>query len=64
MPASEDDTIKEFKEHVNMTTGELKKWLDSDESQSVGIKQGTTNDKKTESGGEESTGHAMGREIL
>lgn len=41
---------------VNMTPGELEKWLTSDESTSVGQKDG--------SGGDESTGHASGRRIV
>jgi hypothetical protein len=54
--ADEDpDTIRrEFGEAVNMTAGELEKWLDSDESQAVGQKDG----------GGESTGHASGRRIV
>jgi hypothetical protein len=45
----------EFDEVVNMDTGELEKWLKTDESQSVGQSSGD---------GEESTGHAMGRRIV
>ena len=54
--ASEDpDTIRrEFGEAVNMTAGELEKWLATEESQAVGQKDG----------GDESTGHASGRRIV
>ncbi|MCF6743042.1 DUF3140 domain-containing protein [Blastococcus sp. KM273128] len=54
--ASEDpDTIRrEFGEAVNMTAGELEKWLETDESRSVGQKDGDG----------ESTGHASGRRIV
>ncbi|WP_026403719.1 DUF3140 domain-containing protein [Actinomadura rifamycini] len=44
----------EFGEVVNMTPKELERWLDSDESRSVGQKDG----------GGESTGHASGRRII
>ncbi|GAA1567826.1 DUF3140 domain-containing protein [Actinomadura kijaniata] len=49
------DTVAErFGEAVNMTAGELEDWLDTDESRSVGQKDG----------GGESTGHASGRRIV
>jgi hypothetical protein len=49
------DTIRrEFGEAVTMTAGELEAWLDTDESKSVGQKDG----------GPESTGHASGRRIV
>lgn len=45
---------REFDDAVNMTAGELEKWLDTDEALSVG-----------DTGGKgESTGHQMGRRIL
>jgi hypothetical protein len=56
-PPSDQDhrqAWSEFSDVVNMTAGELKKWLDSDESKSVGQK----------SGGGEATGHASGRHIV
>lgn len=55
--ASEDpDTVRsEFGEAVNMTAGELEKWLATDESQSVG---------QDSDGSGESTGHASGRRIV
>ena len=45
----------EFGQVVNMTASELKKWLETDESKSVGQKTG---------GAVESTGHETGREIV
>jgi len=56
--AHDDDTDtvrREFQEAVNMSAAELEEWLDTDESQSVGQKQG---------GSGESTGHAEGRRIV
>ncbi|MEU2350393.1 DUF3140 domain-containing protein [Modestobacter sp. NPDC049651] len=50
-----DTTRREFGEAVNMTAGELEKWLQSEESQSVGQKSGA---------GDESTGHESGRRIV
>ncbi|GAB3106602.1 DUF3140 domain-containing protein [Streptomyces calidiresistens] len=44
----------EFHDLVNMTAGELEEWLDTEESASVGQKDG----------GGESTGHASGRRIV
>ena len=49
-----DTTRREFGEAVNMTASELETWLDSEESQSVGQKDGDG----------ESTGHASGRRIV
>lgn len=49
-----EQTWSQFKDAVNMTAGELEKWLDTDESKSVGQK----------SGGGEATGHASGRRIV
>ncbi|MEZ0342131.1 DUF3140 domain-containing protein [Mycobacterium sp. pV006] len=45
----------DFREAVNMTPGEIEKWLQTDESRSVGQK--TTD-------GAESTGHRSGRRIV
>ena len=52
---ADDDaaTWKEFRDTVNMTAAKLEKWLDTDESKSVGQKSGG-----------ESTGHASGRRIV
>ena len=41
---------------VNMSAGQLEKWLESEESRSVGQKDGP--------GDDESTGHASGRRIV
>ncbi|MGW5733180.1 MULTISPECIES: DUF3140 domain-containing protein [Streptomyces] len=49
-----DDTISEFKKAVNMTAGQLEKWLTTDESKGVG---------QSKNGGE-SVGHASGRRIV
>jgi hypothetical protein len=50
-----EGTYEGFDDAVNMTASELEKWLDSDESKSVGQKSG---------GGGESTGHESGRHIV
>jgi hypothetical protein len=49
------DVRKEFGEAVNMSASALQKWLDTDESRSVGDTGGAE---------KESTGHAMGRQIV
>ena len=49
-----DDVWDDWRDAVNMTRGELEKWLATDESRSVGDK----------SDGGESTGHASGRRIV
>ena len=46
---------QEFNKLVNMSASELKKWLDTDESKSVGQKK---------DGANESTGHQSGRQIV
>jgi hypothetical protein len=51
----EKQTRDEFADAVNMTASELEKWLDSDESKSVGQKK---------NGSSESTGHESGRHIV
>ncbi|MBI0296376.1 DUF3140 domain-containing protein [Streptomyces sp. PRKS01-29] len=48
-----DETRRAFDEAVNMTAGELERWLDTDESKSVGQR-----------GDGESVGHASGRRIV
>ncbi|HEX5740138.1 MAG TPA: DUF3140 domain-containing protein [Pilimelia sp.] len=50
------DTVREFREAVNMTAAELRHWLDTDASRAVG--------QKNESGSGESVGHRSGRRIL
>lgn len=54
MAKDDDTTYDEFKDAVNMTAAELDKFLESDDSKSVGQK----------SGGGESTGHESGRRIV
>ncbi|MDG4826969.1 DUF3140 domain-containing protein [Asanoa sp. WMMD1127] len=49
------DEVDDFGKAVNMTAGELERWLRTDDSRSVG--------QKPASGGE-STGHASGRRIV
>ncbi len=50
------DTVrKEFRDAVNMSPSELEEWLGTEESRSVGQKEG---------GSGESTGHAEGRRIV
>ena len=55
MSDENNDVAEEFSDAVNMTASELAKWLDSDESKSVGQKSG---------GRGESTGHESGRHII
>jgi hypothetical protein len=50
-----DQIAKDFQEAVNMQPGELEKWLETDESQSVGW---------TKEGEGESVGHQSGRRIV
>ncbi len=57
-----DDAYEGFKDAVNMSKGELHKWLDTDESRSVGTKAG--GEKKTGKDGGESQGHESGRMIV
>lgn len=53
-PEGLDEVLSDFGDAVNMTPKELREWLDTDESRSVG-----------DTGGDgESTGHAMGRRIV
>jgi hypothetical protein len=49
---SVDDVWSDWQDAVNMTASELEKWLDTDESKSVGQGDG------------ESTGHQSGRRIV
>ena len=52
----------EFERLVNMTPAALRKWLDTEESQSVGMKTG--GEKVTDPKQGEAVGHQMGRTIL
>ncbi len=56
------DTAREFGHVVNMTQAALAKWLDSDESKSVGMTAG--GEKVAQAGQGEAVGHEMGRTIL
>ena len=56
------DIAREFKQVVNMTPAVLRKWLDSDESKSVGMTSG--GEKVSGSGQDEAVGHKMGRTVL
>ena len=56
------ETRKEFEQVVNMTPSALRKWLDTEESQSVGMKSG--GEKVTDPEQGEAVGHRMGRTIL
>ena len=49
-----DETIDEFMDLVNMQPKELEEWLGTDESKSVGQKEG----------GGESKGHRSGRQVV
>ena len=50
-----EDVYAEFRDAVNMTAGELEKWLATDEAKDVGQKS---------SSGAESVGHDSGRRIV
>jgi uncharacterized protein DUF3140 len=50
-----DDVYADFRDAVNMAPGELQRWLESDESRTVGQKP---------AGGGESVGHDSGRRIV
>lgn len=54
MAKSDEQIMEEFDETVNMSVGELEKWLETDESKSVG---------QSDDGGE-SKGHESGRRIV
>ena len=56
------ETAHEFKAMVNMTPAALRKWLDTPESQSVGMSPDGEKVTGAEQG--EAVGHAMGRRIL
>ena len=54
-PAGRAETFRAFKDELNLTATELEKWLETEESRSVGQK---TSDNA------ESTGHESGRHIV
>ena len=55
-------TAREFHEVVNMTPASLAKWLDTEESRSVGMT--ASGEKVADSAQGEAVGHGMGRTIL
>lgn len=55
------EIMDSFKAAVNMTTAALEKWLETDESSSVGWADGAN---KTKSGGTEAVGHREGHRIV
>lgn len=57
-----DETLKAFKDAVNMTPAALRKWLGSEDSRSVGMLPG--GGRKESKGAGESVGHHMGERIL
>jgi hypothetical protein len=66
MPApSADDRkaiVQEFNQVVNMTPSQLRKWLDTSESHSVGMTH--EGERVTDPDQHEAVGHEMGRRIL
>ena len=56
-----DDVWDDWKSSVNMTAGELEKWLETDEFRSVGQKDAG---QAGGEGGGEATGHRSGRRIV
>ena len=64
--ALSDDDKKQvraaFREAVNMTPAELRRWLDTADSRSVGMTG--SGERVTAPEGEEAVGHQMGRHIL
>ena len=60
--ADKADNAREFRRVVNMTPASLRKWLDSDESKSVGMT--SDGEKVSGTGQDEAVGHRMGRTIL
>ena len=54
-PGQDDDIAAEFRRLVNMRPAQLRHWLDSEESQSVGW---------TQEGEQEAVGHQSGRRLL
>ncbi len=61
MADDHQEIVKSFGEAVNMTPAALEKWLDSDESKSVGWADGAN---KKEAGGTEAVGHKEGHRIV
>ena len=55
-------TLREFRDVVNMTSAALRHWLESDDSKSVCMTE--AGERVTEPGQAESVGHHMGQRIL
>ncbi len=65
MAKGEDDRHeieRAFNEVVNMTPSELRRWLETDESRSVGMTH--EGEKVTSTSDHEAVGHEMGRRVL
>ena len=62
MQAEASETYDEFRTVVNLTPAELERWLETDESQAVGMTG--DGDTKPQSTGAESRGHESGRLIV
>ena len=60
-PQERRTIAREFKAAVNMTPAALRAWLQTPESQSVGMTH--EGEKITQPGGQEAVGHEMGRHI-
>ncbi len=56
------ETAREFHDAVNMTPSDLRKWLVSEDSRSVGMTAG--GEKVTSPGDGEAVGHHMGERIV
>lgn len=60
--ADPQETLREFRRVVNMTPATLRRWLESDDSRSVGMTSG--GERVTDASQGESAGHHMGERIL
>lgn len=61
-PHDDADTLRAFEEAVTMTPAALRRWLDTDDSRSVGMTP--EGERVTAPGKAESVGHHMGERIL
>lgn len=64
MSPSREETIERFNEYVNMTSSELKEWLETPESKEVGWSSATNSKHDPEDTDDESVGHKSGRTIV
>ncbi len=60
--AERREVARAFRSVVNMTPATLRAWLETPDSQGVGMTR--DGDKVTQPGGNEAVGHGMGRRIL